>query len=160
MQLYQINIARIWLDFSCFQGYSLYSTFHHSLSWNFFKCFFGHTFWNAKPFKHFILFVRFTFNQLIFYYLILSFCSITSTGLEKVLPRPPWVRTGCLCSPLSFNLISECSFEVVLVQNEQFNTLLYLHFSVIPLLLFPDCLPDLVCAGTWECKWWDSGSAL
>ena len=159
MQLYQINIAEIWLDLSHSQGYSLYSTSHHWLSWCFFKCSFAHTSSNVKLSRHFMLFVRFTFNQLLFYDPMLTFCSATAASLEKVLPRPPWARVGCLCSPLSFSFTSEHYFEVVLVQIEQFNTSLYLHFSVIPLLLLPACLPGLVLAGTC-CKWWSSGSAL
>lgn len=129
VQLYWINIAEIWLDFSHSPGYSLYSTSHHWLSWYFFKRFFVHTSSNVKLSKHFTLFVRFTFNQLL--------------GS----PQPPWARVGCLCSPLSFSSTSECYFEVVLMQIEWFQ---YLILS--PLLCDPFALISSLL--TWSCPYW------
>lgn len=134
------------------QGYSLYSTYHRWRSWYFFKCSFGHAASNFKPSKHLTLFVRFTFNQVIFYDPTLNFCNTTSAGFEKVLPRPAWAGAGCFCSPLSFSFTAECCFEVVLMRIEQLSSPLHLIFSVILLLLFPACLPDLVLADTSKCE--------
>lgn len=92
--------------------------------------FFAHTSLSIKPPRHFTLPLRFTFYQLhTFYNLILSF----SSTCQLV---PLCTMLGCFCSPISFIFTSEWRFEIVLVQIEQFNTVFYLHFSVIPLLLF------------------------
>lgn len=120
---------------------------HHQLSWYFLKCFFALSSSSVKPPEHFIF--KIYFWSMGFFYSLLSFCSTTSAPLENLLPG----LFVCLCSPLSFSFISECGFEVFLMQIKQFHTSLCHHYSVTHFLQFSTCLPDLVLAGTSKCKW-------
>lgn len=94
MQLSQINTSG--LISLTFKDIPVIPTSHHWLSW-YFKCFFADSFTNVKPSKHFMLFVRFSFNQLIFDDLMLSFCSTTSAGLE---PHQASLGASALLFPL------------------------------------------------------------
>lgn len=136
------------------QGYSLYSSCHQQLTRHF-KC---HVSLPTLLQILSLLSISHYLQDLLF--ISHFFYNPKRASAAQVSWWLPRTRAGCFCSPISSSFTSELCFQIVLMQIEQFNTSFSLHFSVIPLLLFPACLPDLVLASTSKRKWWNIGWAL
>lgn len=72
------------------------------------KCFFALTSSNVKTSEHFMLFLRFAFNQLLLFVIPYWASAPHQLALEKILPRPLWAKLGCLFS-FSFSVALKLS---------------------------------------------------